>query len=71
MPLSDLNKENVATELEQHAVPADVIETFIGLLHKCEFEQYAPLTDSRAAMDKIFEETISMISTLEGCIKKK
>ena len=71
MPLSDLNKENVASELEQHAVPADVIETFIGLLHKCEFEQYAPLTDSRAAMDKIFEETISMISTLEGCIKKK
>ena len=71
MPLSDLNKENVATELEQHAVPADVIETFIGLLHKCEFEQYAPLTDSRAAMDKIFEETISMISTLESCIKKK
>ena len=71
MPLSDLSKENVASELERHAVPADVIETFIDLLHKCEFEQYAPLTDSRAAMDKIFDETISMISRLESSIKKK
>lgn len=70
IPLSDLNKENVEQALAARDVDAALISQFIDLLNQCEFEKYAPLQDTKSAMDKIFNSTISIISQLEGIIKK-
>ncbi|MDR1591348.1 MAG: BatD family protein [Prevotellaceae bacterium] len=70
MPVASLNKENVSTKLAERSVQQPMIDTFIGLLNSCEFERYAPLQNSQAAMDRIFNDTISIISSLENSIKK-
>ena len=70
MPLSELNKDNVAAALQQHQVSQPDIDDFMKLLGACEFERFAPLTDSQAAMDKIYNTTVSMIMRLENTVKR-
>lgn len=70
LPLSELNKENVSQKLEECNVNSDIVEQFISLLNNCEFERYAPLTDTKSAMDNIYRDTVNMISLLENTIKK-
>ncbi|MFI3296020.1 MAG: BatD family protein [bacterium] len=71
MPLSELNKENVSQKLADRNVDENIIGQFISLLDNCEFERYAPLSDTKSAMDKIYNDTVNMISTLESAIKKQ
>lgn len=70
MPLADLNKENVAAQLESHKVKDTLIKEFIELLNQCEFERYAPMQDTQSAMDSIFAKTLKMITQLDQSIKK-
>lgn len=69
IPVSNLNKETAAETLEQHRVEKSVIEDFIKLLNDCEFERYAPLSDSQSAMDHIYDTSIKLISKLDSSIK--
>ncbi|MDR1544858.1 MAG: BatD family protein [Prevotellaceae bacterium] len=68
--LSILNKENVAEEMSKHSVEPTIANEFLNLLKDCEFERYAPISDTNSAMDKIYSSAISLIEKLEGTIKK-
>ncbi|MGM9794868.1 MAG: BatD family protein [Candidatus Aphodosoma sp.] len=68
--LSDLNKENIEEQLRSSNVPEENINEFISLLHDCEFERYAPLPNTGAAMERIYSDTAKLISSLESTIKK-
>lgn len=70
LPLADLNKENVAVQLESHKVDKELIKVFIELLNQCEFERYAPMQDTQSAMDSIYVKTIKVITQLDQSIKK-
>lgn len=70
MPVAELNKENIADSLSQCGVSDVTISRFLTLLDDCEFERYAPMADSRAVMDKIYDDTLQIISALENSIKK-
>ena len=68
--LSELNKENIEEQLRSSNVPEENINEFISLLHDCEFERYAPLPNTDAAMERIYADTAKLISSLESTIKK-
>jgi len=70
LPLAELTKENVATQLAACGVDLTDIEKFIRLLDDCEFVRYAPSNDDRATMDHIFKQTLDMIAKLEETIKR-
>lgn len=70
LPVADLNKENISDCLSNSGVTEETVSQFLDLLNDCEFERYAPMSDSLAAMDKIFDATLRLISTLENSIKK-
>lgn len=69
MSVSDLNKENIEDKLRENKVSEENISAFIDLLHACEFERYAPLQNTEAAMEKIYDDTAKLISSLESTIK--
>lgn len=70
IPVADLNKDNISSNLKDHGVADEIIENFIALLNNCEFERYAPASDQQSAMEKIYESTLSLISTLENTVKR-
>lgn len=70
IPISELNKDNIALRLSQHGVSEEIIQQFMKLLNDCEFERYAPIGDKQSAMDHAFEATVNLISTLENMIKR-
>ena len=69
IPMADLTKENMQTELEKHSVSEASTTRLMELLNTCEFARYAPVTASDA-MDKLFAEAVSIIEELDGSIKK-
>ena len=70
LPVADLNKENVESILVQRQVPTEIINEFMTLLNNCEFERYAPLQNTQAAMDNIYAQAIKVITSLENSISK-
>ncbi len=70
IPVAELNKENVAQQLQQSGVTEEVIEEFTQLLNACEYERFAPMQNSQDAMTNIYNNSIAVISRLEGMIVK-
>lgn len=70
IPVSQLNKDNIALRLSQHSVSDEVVAQFMQLLNDCEFERYAPIGNKETAMTNMFESTVKLISTLENTIKR-
>ena len=68
IPVSELSKDNIDSELRKSAISEDLIREFIGILNDCEFARYAP-GDAAAAMDKIYTSAIAMISKIEDSFK--
>ena len=69
IPISQLNKDNIALRLSQHGVGNELIVQFMQLLNDCEFERYAPVSGA-SAMEQMFESVVKLISTLENTIKR-
>lgn len=69
IPVSQLSKENVATELSAKGVDEALVNELRDLLNDCEFARYAP-GDAAAAMDKTYSNSIDIISKMENSIKK-
>lgn len=69
LSLSVLNKDNAAEEMDKHTVDKPLADEFLLLLNNCEFERYAPSSDSSAAMNKIYDDAIKIIEKLENKIK--
>lgn len=71
IPVAELNKDNITSKLEGRNVSSSTIGQFIDILNQCEYERYAPSSDSKAVMDKIYNTTIELISSLENSMKRE
>lgn len=69
IPVSQLSKENIATELEKRGVEEPLVNELHTVLNEGEFARYAP-GDAGAAMDKVYNMAIAVISKMENSIKR-
>ena len=69
IPVSQLSKENIATELEKKAVEQQLVAELHDILNECEFARYAP-GNANEAMDKVYNLSIAVISKMENSIKR-
>lgn len=65
IPGSELNKDNIATELEAYGVDETLRNEAIALIDQCEFAQYAPQLESDD-MNHTLDTATSIIDRLEG-----
>lgn len=70
IPVSVLNKENIAVELEKFGASAEIINQIMNLLDECEFAQYAP-EKSDTRMEQIYDNTSNIMDELEKIKKNK
>ncbi len=68
MPVSQLSKDNIESELLKHQISEDLVREFLNILNECEFARYAPGSQSDT-MDKVYTNAIDIISKMEGQIK--
>ncbi|MBQ2126166.1 MAG: BatD family protein, partial [Bacteroidaceae bacterium] len=69
MPLSQLSKENISSELSRRGCDEALVAELLGLLNECEFARYAP-GDPGATMDKVYRLALDVIGKMENRIKK-
>ncbi len=69
IPVSQLSKDNIEAELQKSGVGEGLIANFIEALNQCEFARYAP-GDPAKAMDKVYADSIEVISNMENQMKK-
>lgn len=69
IPVSRLSKDNVEEALRQYGVADELIASFLQALNDCEFARFAP-GDASQAMDKLYKDSVEVISKMENSIKK-
>ena len=69
MPLSQLSKENISSELARRGCDEQVVGELMSLLNEGEFARYAP-GDANETMDKVYKMAIDVIDRMENSIKK-
>ncbi|MEG2947555.1 MAG: BatD family protein, partial [Bacteroidales bacterium] len=69
IPTSELTRENVESEMQNRGLDAVLIASFMEIISTCEFARYAP-SQSDAAMDKLYDETVKVIGQMESLIRK-
>lgn len=70
IPVSELNKENIASELIGYGVSEELKQSVLELLDKCEFAQYAPDL-ANADLQSVLNETADIMDKLESTKHKK
>ena len=68
IPVAELSKDNIETELKRRNVAEEPVKQVIGLLDDCEFARYAP-GDDTGRMDRLYEQAAAIISQIESTIK--
>lgn len=68
IPVADLNRENIETELFKFGAEESLISQFISILDTCEFARYAP-AESDKAMDNLYNDTVDAIGKMENRVK--
>lgn len=68
IPVAELNKDNIASELRKKSVPEELISQFTQVMDECEFARYAP-GDDTGRMDSIYEKAAGAIGQMENSIK--
>lgn len=69
IPVSNLNKENIANELDKYGASEDLVKEILRILDECEFAQYAP-AQSDDQMEQIYNSTSNIMDKLENTRKK-
>jgi hypothetical protein len=69
IPVSDLSKNAVATELEKRGVSAQTTHELLEVIDACEFARYAPSASSSDLMG-VYDKSILSITRLENEIQK-
>lgn len=69
IPIAELTKERVESELKGRGVDAFIINRFVKILNTCELARYAP-SSGQHEMGNLYTDTIQVISDLEEVIKK-
>ena len=70
IPVSELSKDNIDSELEKYGVDVDLRTATLELLDKCEFAQYAPQLAS-GDLKTVFDQAASLMDRLESVKRKK
>jgi len=70
IPVANLSKDNIASELASRDVPETTISEFTKLLGDCEFARYAPAISGIKVKD-IYDRTVGLMDKLESSIKVK
>lgn len=70
IPVSELNKENIESELLKYGIAQEGISDVMDILNKCEFAQYAPELSGND-MNSIFSATCDVMNKLENTKRKK
>ena len=70
IPVSELSKDNIASELETYGVDEELRQQTLTLLDNAEFAQYAPEL-AHQDMNQMLDETARVIDSLERVKKKK
>ena len=68
IPVSRLSKDNIEGELRKYGVDEVLIKDFLDALNNCEFARFAPGDDNQA-MDKVYSDSLEVISKMENSIK--
>lgn len=68
IPVANLSKENIESELKHRNVPDEPVSQVIGLLDDCEFARYAP-GDDTGRMDRLYDQAVAVIGQIENTIK--
>ena len=69
MPLSQLSKENISSELTRRGCSDMLVDELTSLLNEGEFARYAP-GDANETMDKVYRMALDVIGKMENTIKK-
>jgi len=69
LPIANLTKDRVESELLKQGVDSSTINQFLQILNTCEFARYAP-NSGQQEMGNLYTETIDAISQLEQLTKK-
>ncbi len=69
IPMSELNKETIESELQDRQVNEETIKKFMEILHTCEFARYAP-SASGTTMEDLYNQTADVIGILEEQVRK-
>jgi hypothetical protein len=69
IPVSQLTKDNVESELSRFGVGADLIKDFRTILDSCEFARFAPV-EGESQMDIVYDYAVKAIDKMENTIKK-
>lgn len=70
IPVSELSKDNIVSELENYGVEESLRNRTLELLDKCEFAQYAPQL-AGDDMQNVWDEAATVIDSLESVKRKK
>lgn len=70
IPVSELSKDNIDSELGQYGIDEQLRGETRALLDKCEFAQYAPEL-ANSDMGSVFQEAASIMDRLERVKRKK
>ena len=68
IPVAELSKDNIQTELKRRAVAEEPVKQVVALLDDCEFARFAP-GDDTGRMDRIYEQAVGVIGQIENSIK--
>ena len=65
---SELNRDNISDILTRRGTDAALIQGFIDVLDHCEYARYAPGANQSEEMDKVYKDSISIITKLDKAI---
>ena len=70
IPRSELNKDNVTSEMEKYGFDETMRDKTIEMLDKCEFAQYAPELAS-GNLNEVYDQVASLMDNLENVKRSK
>ncbi len=70
IPVSQLNRDNISSELNNYGANTDLINDIIDILNECEMARYTP-QKSDAAIESLYNKTSDIMNKLENINSKK
>ena len=68
IPVSNLTKENIRTELQRRGVAAEDAQRFTDIISRCDEAQYSPAESVQ--MEDVYADGVDVISHIESVIKR-
>ena len=65
---SNLNRDNISEILTKRGVESALIQNFMEVLDNCEFARYAPDSGKNEEMDKVYKNSLEVITKLDKAI---